>query len=238
MTVDWTAYAREYDLLMDNNPPYQELVRDCREAVRTWSLAPGSTLADLGGGTGNFSIPLALDYPEVRVVHVERDFGMLRVAKEKAARAAVQNWSLVESDIDAALTNLPDLDGVVTINVLYTLEHPLVSISHIAEKLRFGAYWYACDLGRRMRVWDWGRYLLIRALPKHGIRGTIRLLKMTQAVREQNRRIADLQRTGRFWTHTLAEFEAAFRHAGLEVLHASDRLYREYNDLIIARRTV
>lgn len=161
---------------------------------------------------------------------------MLHVARDKAARWHITNWDVMEADIDSALGSLPELDGAVTVNVLYTLRQPRATITRIAQKLKCGGWWYACDLGRVMRLWDWGKYLVTRALLEHGFAETWRLFRATRVVRKQNRLIAELQRSGVFWTHNLTEFEEAFSNSGLAVIQSSADLYRTYNDLVIARR--
>jgi len=70
----------------------------------------------------------------------------------------------------------------------------------------------------------------------HGLPATMRLYLRGQEIRRQNQAGARGQRRGTYWTHNLAEFRDPFEAAGIEVLSATDTLYRGYDDLIIGRK--
>ena len=175
--VNWGAYAREYDAIVGDSPAYRDMVEDCRATVRGWVLPAGAMVADLGGGTGNFSVPVAADNPGVRVLHVENNAAMAAVAGAKAARAGVRNWSLVPHDIETALDALPPLDAVITVNVLYVLPRPGEVIDRVASKLKPGGTWFACDLGRPMHPISWGLYLVAHSVRGRGVAATLRNLR-------------------------------------------------------------
>jgi ubiquinone/menaquinone biosynthesis C-methylase UbiE len=234
--VDWTAYAREYDLMARHNPAYQQLLAHCAESVTAWNLKPGEIIADFGAGTGNFSIALAKALPGIQVLHVENDEGMLRVAQLKAQTAGIPHWRAVSLDLQRNSWELPQLAGVVTVHCIYAISNPCQFIQRLCAQLRPGGHVYACDFGRQMNVRDWAGYLVAQSLRANGFWRTARLFAQCGQVRRQNRQVAECQRYGTYWTHDLAEFRAAFEAAGIEILTASNSLYRGYDDLIIGRK--
>ncbi len=84
--VDWNSYAEVYDLMADNNPAYQDLIAQFKHAIATWCIEPRSTLADLGAGTGNFSIELAQAFPTCQVIHLDANPEMNHLAERHAFR--------------------------------------------------------------------------------------------------------------------------------------------------------
>lgn len=234
--VDWTAYAREYDLMAQNNPAYQELVAHCIRSVSAWELSPGDTVADFGAGTGNFSVALARALPDIQVLHLDGDRQMIQIAKKKAAASGGKNWSSMTIDFNCEKWGLPEIAGVVSVHCIYALNNPRQFIRNLCGQLRPGAYVYACDFGRQMQVSEWARYMLVESLHAKGIWNTVRLFARSGQVRRQNRRVAACQRNGTYWTHELAEYEDCFKQQGMAILETSNKLYRSYDDLVIARK--
>ena len=76
-------YAQKYDMLLQYNPFYQSLVKEVMDKAATWQVQAGDILLDLGAGTGNYSCALAERFPEARILHVDNDAGMNRVATAK-----------------------------------------------------------------------------------------------------------------------------------------------------------
>ena len=235
--VRWSDYATQYDLLVAHSPAYQALQGQARGVVLGWELRPGAVLADLGAGTGNLSIELAVALPHVHVLHVERDPEMLRRAEEKAAQRGLANWSAVPLDLASETWALPPLDAAVTVNAIYALPHPGKAIDTMVRCLRPGGLLFASSFGRKMNVLDWGWHVARYALRTRGLWRSLELLRCLGAARRENARIRDLQDTGVYWAHDLSAFRNAFEQAGAQVLHATDQLYRGYNDTIVARRT-
>jgi ubiquinone/menaquinone biosynthesis C-methylase UbiE len=234
--VNWAHYAAAYDLMARHNPAYQELIQHCVSTVAGWTLQAGDTLADIGGGTGNFSLALARALPSVSMLHVDSDEAMVRVARAKAQDAAVTNWRSVRVNLEEDEWNLPALAGIVTVHSLYVLKNPQGAIEKLCARLRPGGYIYACDFGRVMNVSDWGRYLVTTSIRTRGVWKTTKLFFQLGEVRRQNKRIAACQRAGVYWTHELGEFTQCFERQGLKVLAAKNCLYRGYDDLVIGQK--
>ena len=233
--VDWSSYAQQYDLMAENNPAYQELLLHCVQTVSDWGLQPGDTLADFAAGTGNISLAIAAALPEIMVLHVELNEGMIAFAQAKAAAAGLRNWQVLRLDLTQPDWPIPELAGAVTVHALYALPQPKKVIDQICARLRPGGRVYAADFGRTMDVRAWSVFLLRAALKRHGLVKTISLFARSGIVRRENRRITACQKSGQFWLHEMPEFRAAFEACGMEITFASDKYYRGCDDVILAR---
>lgn len=231
---NWSAYGTQYDLMADNNPAYQELLHHCLQSVLGWGLQPGDTLADFAAGTGNFSIAIARAIPHVNVLHIELDPVMMEHAFVKAA--GLQNWQPIHLDLSSDDWGIPKLSGAVMIHALYAIPNPKAVIRGIEKSLVSNGRFYVADFGRLMDVWDWARYLVPNAVQSLGVWNTLSLLSRTGAVRRENKSIARSQRAGVYWLHDLGEFTEAITSCGLEVEFKSDRFYRGYDDVVVARK--
>lgn len=233
--VDWNSYAEVYDLMADNNPAYQDLIAQFKRAIATWCIEPRSTLADLGAGTGNFSIELAQAFPTCQVIHLDANPEMNHVAERKAAAQRVSNLCLATTDIAAASFQANSLAAITTVHALYAFPHPTEVIAKIFAWLEPGGYLFACDAGRMGKVSAWAVYLLSEFYRRHGLRRTAQFYYRARVVTRQNQLIVTAQRDGVYWTHTHSEFRAAIESAGFEILAATE-VYRGDSDLIVARK--
>jgi ubiquinone/menaquinone biosynthesis C-methylase UbiE len=234
--VSWSIYARQYDLMAERNPAYQHLLRHCVATVQQWPLGAGDVIADFGAGTGNFSIALAKALPDVRVLHLEFDEQMLRLAEEKAKQAPLGNWLAIRLDLDDDKWDLPPLAGAVTVHCLYSTHRPRQLIHRICSQLMPGHHLYACDFGRVMNVADWARYMIATSFRTRGFFQTVALVMRSGIIRKQNRLVARAQREGSYWTHDLAEFRGCFEAEGIRVTQASNQWYRGYDDLVVGHK--
>ena len=233
--VDWRSYAEVYDLMAENNPAYQELIGRFKRAIAGWRVESGSILADLGGGTGNFSIELARAFPGCQVAHLDGSDGMNRVAKRKADIRSVSNLQFLTTDVEIAPFRVNSLAAVTTVHVLYALPRPQETIARIFDWLRPGGYLFACDVGRMESVAKWMIYLLREFYRRQGFWRTAQFCLRAREVLRQNQRILKTQRDGGYWSHTHAEFRSAIESAGFVVVEASE-VYRGNSDLILARK--
>lgn len=49
--VDWSSYAEVYDMILDYNPAYQELIIKFQDAIADWQIAAPASILDIGAGT-------------------------------------------------------------------------------------------------------------------------------------------------------------------------------------------
>ncbi len=233
--VDWHSYAEVYDLMADNNPAYQDLIAQFKQAIAAWCVEPRSTLADLGAGTGNFSIELAQAFPSCRITHLDANAEMNRLAERKAGARNINNLHLVTLGVEAAPFQANSLAAITTVHALYAFPHPRKVIAQMFEWLQPGGYLFACDAGRMVKLSQWAVYLLNEFYRRHGAWRTVQFYYRARVVTQQNRRIAQAQRDGLYWTHTPAEFYEAIESAGFEIITARE-VYRGNSDLVVARK--
>lgn len=233
---DWSRYAEVYDFLLANNPAYQQLIDRLRRAVQDYDRTETLQVLDLGAGTGNFGLLLAELLPGAAVHLVEPDPAMLAQARAKARERGLTNVTFHGCAVDEFSAAPGAFDWICAVHALYTFPAPRRVIAAIADWLGPGGHCFLCDLGRPMRVGDWGLYLARQLISRHGpVQGT-RLLWQARKLGTHNRQIAAEQRRGRYWTHTHDEFLGAVSGVGLDIAeHAV--VYRGYSDLVVARRS-
>ena len=109
------------------------------EVVRSLALRPGMTVADIGAGTGYFTLPIARAVApggQVYAVDLQREMlDKLRQALEEGPSAGL-DIDLIEAE--ATLTPLPNssLDMVFTANVWHELDDPKAALSEFTRLLR------------------------------------------------------------------------------------------------------
>jgi ubiquinone/menaquinone biosynthesis C-methylase UbiE len=239
--TDWQAYAEVYDLLAEHNPAYQALLARFNEAVSRWPLRPGARLADLGAGTGNFSLALAEAFPACPVTHLDSNVAMNRAAERKARAAGRGNLHVLTCDISSACQRLGEpfaagsLAALTTVHALYAFPQPQQVLASAFTWLQPGGWLLACDAGRMGSVAGWAAYVLAHHWRRHGLAATLGLYRRALAVVALNRPLQRAQREGRLWRHTPAEFRAAIEGAGFEVVQAC-QVYRGDSDFVVARK--
>lgn len=246
MRVDWNQYAGEntYDNLARHNPEYSALVRHVLQVLSELGLPEYARIAELRGGTGNFSLALASAYPGAEVTLLDITPGMLAAAECKISTGSVQNLRLLQGD----MTDLPfeddSLDAVLYIHSIYAI--PLESGEPRGQKRSLREAWRSLRPGGFVIMSDIGRIVPVRRLAWKlfwisihaiGLWHTIRLYsKNLEAVR-QNRRVQQDQQRGNYWLHDLAEVESILRETGFENFsHKRDDLYFGLDDFIVARK--
>ena len=233
--VDWHSYAEVYDLMADNNPAYQDLIAQFKHAIAEWCIEPRSLLADLGAGTGNFSLELAQAFPACQVTHLDANSDMNRLAERKANARHVTHLRIATVDIGGTPLQSTSLAAITTVHALYAFPRPKEVIAQMFEWLKPGGYLFACDAGRMGKVSEWVVFLFRDSCRRQGLWRTLWLFYRGRVVTRQNRLIVNAQRHGVYWTHTPAEFRSAIESVGFEILAAREA-YRSNSDLIVARK--
>jgi SAM-dependent methyltransferase len=116
-----------------------DFLRPFTERVfRSAGIGPGMRVLDLGCGAGDVSFLAAeLVGPAGSVVGIDRDPGVLALARERACAAGSTNVSFEERPIDEYLAPEP-LDAVVGRFVLVYQPDPVATLRHVAGLLRRG----------------------------------------------------------------------------------------------------
>jgi len=151
----FSALTRFYD------PVVRMTTRERRvkqQLLKFAAIAPGTTVLDLGCGTGTMTIWLKQLYPSVKVIGLDADPAILEIARTKAERAGVEITFL-----EANATDIPLPDGAVQSVVSSLFFHHLRTEQKravLAEVLRI------LKSGGELHISDWGRpsNLLMRGL--------------------------------------------------------------------------
>ena len=232
--VDWSQYAQSYDLLLEHNPFYQELRDQVLSQVSRWSVEKGDRLADVGGGTGNYSVPVAERFPSATVVHADRDPAMNAIAAARPSGPASKTMVLTRS-VDELEFEPESLGGYICIHALYTFPDPDAVLRAIHRWLVPGAPAMFVDPGRIVRVFDWQIALGYRMLRTYGLRRTLSVLRQGAEVSRQNREISKKQADGTYWTHTHEAFVQAVEAAGF-VVEAAGTTFRGISDWVVVHK--
>ena len=227
--TDWTAYSSAYDLLSMHNPAYKALMQDFAAFLAT--IGAPQRIYDIGGGTGNYTEIAARACPESEIHLVEPDAAMIRSARTKlSAHGNINFHNLALEDVKGTDT----CELVVCVHALYAMPEQVQRLDDLHRLLRPGGYLYLIDLGRRMDVADWRKYLFSELKKRHGLAGALRVFWQGREVAKQNKAICEAQKSGAYWTHTPAELASAVSNAGFEVI-SQKTVYRGYSDLLVCR---
>lgn len=232
-TVDWNAYAEKYDMLLTYNPFYQEALKEVLSRVQNWNIKAGDQIADVGAGTGNYSVEVAKLFPQATVLHIDADQGMNTIAAKKASE--LENFQVLGKSVDKVHFAANSLQGLLCINAIYTFPNPQEELQNMYRWLAPGSSIVLIDAGRIMNVSSWTLALTWRLLRKYGLRTTLNVLGEAKAVSQQNAYIRENQQNGTFWTHSHEEFCEAVTTAGFQIEFA-ETCFRGDCDLIIARK--
>jgi predicted O-methyltransferase YrrM len=91
----------------------------CAAAVKTGEFATVKCLLDLGGGSGTFSIPFALEYPNARVLLADLPEAMPGAQSILAAHGLADRIELFGFDAFSTPWPVPECDGVFVGNFLH-----------------------------------------------------------------------------------------------------------------------
>lgn len=233
--VSWESYARKYDLLFQHNPFYQQIHRRVLRQVGQWDIHPGDRIADLGAGTGNYSLALARCFPQAEILHIDNNEGMNTRAFEKQNEAGISNLRVLPFGIEDLHLDPGSLRALVSIHALYTFSEPQKVLEKMYEWLEPGGQAILVDAGRVVRVLDWQIALGKHLIRTCGLRKTLSIFREGREVSRQNAFIRRMQRNGTFWTHSHEEFLEAVRNAGFGILEA-DRTFRGISDWVVAQK--
>jgi ubiquinone/menaquinone biosynthesis C-methylase UbiE len=108
---DAEKWAKEFD------NPERDAWQKPEEVVDALKLAPGSVVADIGAGTGYFSVRIAKRIPGGKVFAADVEPDMVRYLGERAQREHLANLIPVQAAADAA--NLPEPADLIIIADTY-----------------------------------------------------------------------------------------------------------------------
>lgn len=108
------------------------------EAVARLGLAPGAVVADIGAGSGVFTVPLARAVPQGRVYAVDIDQGLVDHLARKAEEARAANVKPVLGAFTDPRLPARDVDVAFIFDVLHHIEDRATYLRSLAGYLRPG----------------------------------------------------------------------------------------------------
>jgi SAM-dependent methyltransferase len=122
-------WAKEFD------NPERDAWQKPEEILGALNLQPTSVVADIGAGTGYFSVRLAKRIPEGKVLAADIEPDMVRYLGERALREHLTNLVPVQASADAA--NLPDqADVVLVVDTYHHIGNRIQYFSKLKSSLR------------------------------------------------------------------------------------------------------
>ncbi len=117
------------------------------EVLAALSLIPGIVVADVGAGTGYFSLPLSQAIgPEGKVYAVDAQNEMLALLRQKLHDSAISNVELIHADAES--TTLPD--ACCSLVFLANVWHEFTDRSKVLEESH-----RILKRGGRIAILDW-----------------------------------------------------------------------------------
>lgn len=116
-----------------------------KKALDLIKLAPGEILADIGAGSGYYSLRIAMNHLNSRVVSVDIQPEMIDFLKRKAEQLDIKNVSPHLGKIDDI--GLPDqsIDAALMVDAYHEFSHPYEMMTSIASALKSGGRVYLLE---------------------------------------------------------------------------------------------
>lgn len=105
------AWAKKFD------DPARDKWQKPDEVIQALKIAPADKIADIGAGTGYFSLRIAEAHPDVSVIAADIEPGMIEYLKTQAEKKSLRNHEAVK--VAADKPDLPEAVNVVLIADTY-----------------------------------------------------------------------------------------------------------------------
>ena len=129
---DAEAWAKVFD------DPARDAWQQPERVVAALELAPSMTVADIGAGTGYFTVRLARAVPAGRVIANDVEPDMVRYMKARAAREGLANIEVVQGLPDDPKLPSGAVDRVLVVDVWHHLGDRVAYAKQLAAALRAG----------------------------------------------------------------------------------------------------
>jgi ubiquinone/menaquinone biosynthesis C-methylase UbiE len=139
--------AEEWAVTLESGRRLESL--DIENVVARMGLQPGEIVADIGAGTGIFSVPIARSVgPSGVVLAVEVDPGFLPIIREKAGAGGVSNVQAVQGEFEDPRLARRDVQVAFFHDVLHHIEHRPEYIRTLAQYMAPGSRIVVVDYKR------------------------------------------------------------------------------------------
>jgi ubiquinone/menaquinone biosynthesis C-methylase UbiE len=117
--------------------------RDAEEepdhAIDVLKIAKGSTVADIGAGSGYMTVKLARKVgPDGKVLANDLQPGMLELLNKRLAKSKITNVSTILGSQDDPRLPIDTVDLVLMVDVYHELSQPQLMLRHIKASLKSG----------------------------------------------------------------------------------------------------
>jgi len=117
--------------------PEREAEEAPSKAIAALSIAPGSVVADVGAGSGYYTVRLSqVVGPRGRVVATDLQPGMLDLIRAKVERQGLTNVTLVQGRPDDPVLPAATFDLIVMVDVYHELAAPQIFVRKLREALK------------------------------------------------------------------------------------------------------
>jgi predicted methyltransferase len=128
---DAEAWAKHFD------DPQRDAWQRPEAVIESLELAPDAVVADIGAGTGYFTVRLARAVPQGRVIATDVEPDMVRYIEERAAKASLSNVTALKTAHDAP--GLPEpVDVVFLCDVVHHVADRPGFFAAVTDELREG----------------------------------------------------------------------------------------------------
>lgn len=119
--------------------PEREAEEAPSQAIAALKIAPGSVVADVGAGSGYYTVRLSeVVGPGGRVVATDLQPGMLDLIRAKVVRLGLANVTLVQGRPDDPVLPAATFDLIVMVDVYHELASPQIFVRKLREALKPG----------------------------------------------------------------------------------------------------
>jgi len=117
--------------------PEREAEEAPSKAIAALDLAPGAVVADVGAGSGYYTVRLAkVVGPKGRVVATDLQPGMLDLLRAKVAREGLANVEIVQGRADDPVLPAKTFDLVLMVDVYHELASPQAFVRKLKAALK------------------------------------------------------------------------------------------------------
>ncbi|MEM9302674.1 MAG: class I SAM-dependent methyltransferase [Pseudomonadota bacterium] len=113
--------------------------------VENMDLAPDATVADIGAGTGYFSLRIAEAVPDGKVIAVDIQPEMLAMVETRAAAEGFRNVHSRRGEIDDPRLEPASVDAALIVDAYHEFSHPVEMLAGIYTGLKPGGRLYLLE---------------------------------------------------------------------------------------------
>jgi ubiquinone/menaquinone biosynthesis C-methylase UbiE len=118
--------------------PERESEEKVSQAIRNMQLEPDEHIADIGAGSGYYTLRMAGRVPEGKVFAVDIQPEMLEILRQKIEKEKIDNIELVRGEETSPNLAENSFDMVLMVDVYHELSHPRELMQEVVRALKPG----------------------------------------------------------------------------------------------------